>query len=130
MFAGTAGNSTSISVTPSSIAATTEFVASLTSSAYDSGLYVILPADLDSLAACGSAVHAVVCLCLLRLAALVKGLNDLDDLICVTVLLAPWMREPSSCRDCILSLLCEGEKARSQFEGWLQLTAQQTLTHN
>jgi hypothetical protein len=99
-----------MSVTPSSIAAITEFVASFTSSAYDSGLYVILPADLDSLAACGSAVHAVVCLCLLRLAAPVKGLNDLDDLKGLAKRLADWMRDPSSCKeDCIL--LCSGEGA-------------------
>lgn len=68
-FTGTGGNSTSMSFTPSSMAAITELATSLTSSAYDSGLYVILPAALASLpAACGSALHAVVCLRLLRAA--------------------------------------------------------------
>lgn len=103
MFAGTAGNSTSINVMPSSIADKIEFVASPTSSVYDAGLYVILPADFVSLAACGSALHAVVSLCLLRAEPLLKARTDFVALKEPLIRHAGWMRrETSRQEDCIM----------------------------
>jgi hypothetical protein len=90
-------------VMPSSIADKIEFVASCTSSVYDAGLYVILPADFVSLAACGSALHAVVSLCLLRAEPLLKGRTDFMALKEPPIWHAGWMRrETSRQEDCIM----------------------------